>query len=385
MPFFKQKEEAQTWTVDPHSHGKIWLSADPNEFLPPVNQLRLVQMRHTNPLDKIHLIYDSVLLSTDSLHALKNFCNIHRIITIDVREVVFPFCGTPEEHALVKCYEDEVRHLDEFGSLAAASDILRFLGPVYRLYGIYSDFDVIIDTSAIPIRDVKIKRPFLLPLKFVGGFSIFDTNWSTYLCNDILAFSANKVETDPLIVEIQRRMIASCAQEGTLNPYRSDMLSDQLIMQKLANHRSNRTVRELRANFIDALKKTVISSVKLQNLIDSVTQKTVMCTTGPHMLTQFFYSKYQSLDQSFMKNFSLAQYDGLNEIALKSQIETSVSDTSFIEGGKRALHKKAIKMDLAATRIQQFFRAPKRRCAESTYLWKRPPKAKKDQSHCVIS
>lgn len=53
-------------------------------------------------------------------------------------------CKTTEEKKLLTIYHDELRHFGSGGNFGTASDILRWLKPIYAL-GTYSDFDVIID------------------------------------------------------------------------------------------------------------------------------------------------------------------------------------------------------------------------------------------------
>ncbi|MBN9230775.1 MAG: hypothetical protein BGO90_07795 [Legionella sp. 40-6] len=130
-----------TYNFNPHRHVKIWLSKDKDSFLNLENRVRLVKMRDDNPEDEITFIYDSSLLSARAQLELQTFCKQYGIIAKDVRTEIIPFCATDNQQTLIALYEDEIGNLDTGGNLAAASDILRWLKPVYDS-GIYSDFDI---------------------------------------------------------------------------------------------------------------------------------------------------------------------------------------------------------------------------------------------------
>ena len=104
----------------PHRHVKIWLTKDRASFMPLVNQLRLVNMRNINPLDKIHLIYDSTLLSESALTDLDVFCKTYEITAHDAY-TIFQTCQTEEEQLLISIYQDEITHLDNGGNVTTPS------------------------------------------------------------------------------------------------------------------------------------------------------------------------------------------------------------------------------------------------------------------------
>ncbi|WP_233588643.1 glycosyltransferase family 88 protein [Legionella sp. km535] len=149
----------KVYQYNPHLHVKIWLSNKPGIFMNTENQMRLISMREKNPTDSISLIYDSSLLNEQALKNLYRFCAEHRITPVDAHQ--FPENLTTEnEKKLYEFYRDEITHLSEGGNLAVASDILRWLSPVYSV-GAYTDFDVPVDTSKLPAR-VSVKAPLLL-------------------------------------------------------------------------------------------------------------------------------------------------------------------------------------------------------------------------------
>jgi len=170
--------EKKQYEFNPHRHVKIWLSKDPLVFMNEQNQLRLVQMRSACPSDEINLIYDSQLLSEKAHHALLAFCPKHDIKAVDVRKIILQ-CDQDSERQLIKIYEDEISHLDAGGNLAAASDILRWLEPVFRL-GTYSDFDVKVSTKALP-KTILVFGEMLFNIGSVLESDVFQSE-SVYVC-----------------------------------------------------------------------------------------------------------------------------------------------------------------------------------------------------------
>lgn len=150
------------YTFNPHRHVKIWLSANPNVFLNPLNQLRLVRLRAINPRDKITFFYDSHLLNPEAIRELGVFCTKHHIQALDVRDAVFPHCRDLLDRRLIQAYQDEVDHLETGGNLASASDKLRLLAPIF-LQGTYSDFDVDVQTASLP-ETIEVGSPILIRL-----------------------------------------------------------------------------------------------------------------------------------------------------------------------------------------------------------------------------
>lgn len=148
-----------TYRYNPHRHVKIWLSKDPEVFMNTENQMRLIAMRLQNPQDDIHLIYDASLLTPHALSQLQTFCQEHGIRPIDA-DAFSQQTLSDKEKSLYGFYKDEITHLKAGGNLAVASDILRWLRPVYEL-GTYTDFDVPVDTSNLG-DTVTVGAPLLL-------------------------------------------------------------------------------------------------------------------------------------------------------------------------------------------------------------------------------
>lgn len=151
--------EIKKYLYNPHRHVKIWFSNKPAVFLNTENQMRLIAMRDKNPDDAISLVYDSSLLNQQAINDLHDFCREHTIAPIDANDFG-PKLVTEKERILYKYFKDEVTHIGEGGNLALASDIIRWLNLVYT-QGTYTDFDVPVDTSALPDQ-VAVAVPLLL-------------------------------------------------------------------------------------------------------------------------------------------------------------------------------------------------------------------------------
>ncbi|KTD38521.1 putative glucosyltransferase Lgt1 [Legionella nautarum] len=198
------------YPFNPHRHVKIWLSNDPNSFLNVENQLRLIRMRATNPEDEINLVFDSKLLSSRAVDDLHSFCETYNIVAKDIRTDVLPEYNTPEEEDLTNLYEEEIANLNAGGNLGVASDILRWLHPVYEL-GTYTDFDVPVDTRNLP-PTMMVERPFLFNL---GSIIVNNDIESPVPNNDTIAVVDSEAAFED-IQKIQRCIYTSCvASPGT--------------------------------------------------------------------------------------------------------------------------------------------------------------------------
>jgi len=172
-----------TYNFNPHRHVKIWLSTNEDSFLNYENQLRLGAMRTKNPDDEINLVYSQSLLLDKSHNELFAYCDKHNITPISIEIDIIPNCKTDQELSLAELYNNEIKNLKNGGgNPAAASDILRWISPVYNL-GTYTDFDVEVDTKEIPAM-IEIKSPLLLNLGSVsipGAANILSFN------NDVIS------------------------------------------------------------------------------------------------------------------------------------------------------------------------------------------------------
>ncbi|MBN9228155.1 MULTISPECIES: glycosyltransferase family 88 protein [Legionella] len=147
------------YQYNPKLHVKIWLSNNPNVFMNLENQIRLIEMREKNPNDTIHLVYESTLLTHSSVNALREFCREHHIFYIDAN-TIHSSLQSDDEKKLYSFYKDEIYNLKTGGNLAVASDILRWLSPIFKK-GTYTDFDFPVDTSQLP-NLIPTETPILL-------------------------------------------------------------------------------------------------------------------------------------------------------------------------------------------------------------------------------
>ena len=188
--------------INPHHHVKIWLSGNPDVFLNPENQLRLVKMRADNPNDRIHFVYDSRLLSPNALQTLHAFCDKYQIIALDAKTEVSDQLKTDEERRLFQWYLTEITSLGEGGNLASASDILRVLSPVYEK-GIYSDFDVVVKTAHLP-PEIEIEAPLLLR---VGSIKMFYGMEQIVVNNEVLALASEEDAAAKAIKKVHQAIL----------------------------------------------------------------------------------------------------------------------------------------------------------------------------------
>ena len=174
-------------------------------------------MREINKGDDIHFMFDSAFLSEKAIGEMNHFCIKHHIILKDIRTEIIPACTTLEEQTLIRLYEDEVQHLDEGGNLAVASDLLRWVKPVYEL-GTYSDFDTKIDTRKLA-KAIQVDSPLLLNIGSILVQSGQALETITYPSHEEIALNTDIIAiVDPEkaqenIVELQRFIIEACTKE----------------------------------------------------------------------------------------------------------------------------------------------------------------------------
>lgn len=208
-------------SYDPHRHVKIWISSKPNEFLNLENQIRLIQMREKNPHDHIHFIYAGSLLNKTALKDQDIFCQEYNIIPIDAdSKNIQQHLQNQTERKLYEYYKDEILNLNKGGNPAVASDILRWLSPIYSL-GTYTDFDFPIDTTNLP-KQLTVNSPLIMnigSLKILGNYFIL-------VNNDFIWCSP---DSNALIQKIQKHLIKK------LENYDNDFIEE--IITKTFNNK----------------------------------------------------------------------------------------------------------------------------------------------------
>lgn len=202
------------YTLNPHRHVKIWLSSNPDVFLNQENQLRLVNMRGTNPVDSIQLIYAKRLLSEQAFVDLTAFCEKHHIIPVSIEDEIIPEClrGESEtEKRLIGLSEQEIAAINHGGNLAAASDILRWLKPVFSR-GIYSDMDVTPKTKGLP-EEITVEAPVIMNIGSISipisGLPLSNKLESLALNNDIIAVVGDDQRAQQIIQKVQQYILGA--------------------------------------------------------------------------------------------------------------------------------------------------------------------------------
>lgn len=309
-----------THKINLHQHVKIWLSKEPDVFLPLINQRRLIKQRYANPKDTIHLVYDARLLSPKAQKDLDDFCAKYKIEPINVETINVK----PDEKGLLDAYHLEISNLKSGGNPAPASDILRWLSAIYTK-GIYTDFDIKVDTSKLP-ETITINAPILLD----GGSMSFGSMELACLNNHIIGVSENP---DPdLIRAIQNNIVR------TYNTRDHYAICSNVYNELIQNCSDNSdlctylTSARNTLKFINQLDQTVKNPCELrQNLkrFDHVKTQVLM-STGPSMVTLSLFDTIIKTPQDVDKEvapFVLSSY-GLRD-AFKTFNTVGLHDTKF--------------------------------------------------------
>ncbi|QEY51684.1 glycosyltransferase family 88 protein [Legionella longbeachae] len=223
------------YQYNPKLHVKIWLSNDPNVFINLENQIRLLEMREKNPKDTVHLVYDSTLLTHSSVQALHEFSKENDIILIDAHRIK-DILELENEKKLYGFYNEEISNLNSGGNLGVASDILRWLSPIYKL-GTYTDFDVPIDTANIP-STIPVDSPLLLN---IGSLKIGKKEF--ILANNDFVAIIDEVAGKNEIERVQNGLLATLSQYDTdfIEKTEKELLTDSFINRYIIKLMKNRS------------------------------------------------------------------------------------------------------------------------------------------------
>ncbi|CEG56091.1 glycosyltransferase family 88 protein [Legionella fallonii] len=237
----------EMYQYNPHHHVKIWLSNKPAVFMNTENKMRLIEMRELNPKDVIHLVYDSSLLNTKALDELAAFCKEHAITPVDANSFEHEIISEKEKK-LFKFYKDEINNLNDGGNLAVASDILRWLYPVYSKGG-YTDFDVPVDTSALP-ETVNVHTPLLLNIG-----SLRTRNKDVILSNNDYIAVVDPEAAKEEIEKVQEGVISVLQQydndfiEKTIEEFGRDSFINQYLIQFMKNRSESIYIARSKSEF----------------------------------------------------------------------------------------------------------------------------------------
>ncbi|KTD06585.1 putative glucosyltransferase Lgt1 [Legionella gratiana] len=223
------------YQYNPSFHVKIWLSNDPAVFMNLENQIRLIEMREKNPHDLIHLVFDSTLLTHASVQALHEFSKENNIALIDAHTVDEKLV-LGNEKKLYSFYKEEVSNLNAGGNLGVASDILRWLSPVFRK-GTYTDFDVPINTQNIPSH-ISVEMPLLLN---IGSLKIGKKEF--ILANNDFVAIVDEVAAKNEIDRVQSGLLAKLTRYDTdfIERTENELIADSFINRYLIKLMKNRS------------------------------------------------------------------------------------------------------------------------------------------------
>ncbi|KTD00375.1 hypothetical protein OQJ19_15930 [Fluoribacter gormanii] len=223
------------YQYNPNLHVKIWLTNNPNVFMNLENQIRLIEMREKNPTDSIHLVYDSNLLTHSSVTSLHEFCREHKIISLDAH-TIHTSLQSDNEKKLYDFYKDEICNLKSGGNLAVASDILRWLSPVFKK-GTYTDFDFPVDTSNLP-KMIATEMPILLN---IGSLKMGKKEF--ILSNNDFVAIVDEIAARKNIERVQSGLISRLEHYDTdfIERTESELNADSFINRHLLKFMKNRS------------------------------------------------------------------------------------------------------------------------------------------------
>lgn len=430
--------DKKQYLFNPHRHTKIWLSKDENVFLNQENQLRLINMRVINPEDTINFIYAKELLSEDAQRNLIKFCKIHRINPVSIEEEIIPLCaGNANEEKLIELYQQEIRQLTG-GNLAAASDMLRWLKPVYS-QGTYSDFDVPVNTRDAPAEKV-VDAPMLLNM---GSARYTDDGIESLMINNDVISIVDANDAFEMISRIQTSIIESSISSkrftDSLNKIiekasKSNRLDfevqtpDFILLSFLSYIELNLTTEINLPDFRSKLIELTNSNESFLELLSQINDKpleniradllhnqtfpynedeiittarkeyqeqfiklSVMYITGPVALYSVFepYSTWDKINQN--KQYAYSNY-GLNAVFLSNNSanfhstkqdilkklfkqNAKTNDASWLESGQARIQNQEKAFNTSARTLQRFFRGVSQSQKENKEYAKRPPRA----------
>lgn len=228
-------KEKKMYQYNPKLHVKIWLSNNPSIFMNLENQIRLIEMRERNPNDIIHLVYESTLLTQSSITALHEFCREHNIVPINAN-FIQDSLHSENEKILFNFYKDEISHLNTGGNLAVASDILRWLSPVFKK-GTYTDFDFPVDTSQLP-EFIPTETPILLN---IGSLKLGKKEF--ILANNDFVAVIDAIAAKNAIDRVQNGLIARLSHYDTdfIERTEKELNQDSFINRYLLKFMKNRS------------------------------------------------------------------------------------------------------------------------------------------------
>ncbi len=207
-----------------------------------------------------------------------------------------------KERALYAFYQDEIKNLNAGGNLGIASDIIRWISPVYKL-GSYSDFDVPVDTTDLG-KTIDVEAPLLLnigSLSISGKEVILSNNDYVAVVDEEAAFSKIEKVQDGLIKTLSRYEtdFIEEAEKSLEDSFFSRLLLGSMqtraesiyIKKSTSVEGPARSSRELRHHLNKAMTDHELF-LKFNGVTQSATKKTVMARLRKELSDQLGWFKW---------------------------------------------------------------------------------------------
>ena len=155
------------YRIDTKKFYRIWFSKNRDSFLNVENQIRLAAMRYANPQTNISVVYSSKLLSEKAKKEMAEFSKRFQVTFVDLDKEISQWIQTQKDKVLHAYVQQELEKWvkDEGGNCAVASDIVRWIECVIEKLGIYTDFDVYVNSQGKMEDSYLSEAPILYPVK----------------------------------------------------------------------------------------------------------------------------------------------------------------------------------------------------------------------------
>ncbi|MBS0290003.1 MAG: hypothetical protein JSS07_08240 [Proteobacteria bacterium] len=167
-----KKDNDSSFELDTRKLYRIWYTKNPEVYLNGENKIRLIGLKHLNLEAKITLIYSSLVFSPTSLSEFNEFCARLKIDTLDFDTQLPALLKNDLDKEIYQLARSEIKNAlnNKGGNLGASSDCTRTLVPIIENFGIYSDFEPILNFSSLPPR-IGLQSAFILPIEKEPTFS----------------------------------------------------------------------------------------------------------------------------------------------------------------------------------------------------------------------
>lgn len=197
---------SKKYLVNPCRQYKIWLGQDVDEDLPLQYKSQLIDLRQKEGA-LLSLVYDSNKMALRVHQRLLDFCGMHQIAAVDIREEVFPKCQSQQERELIKIYQLEMDCASQGGSYFVAKQVLKWLKPIYEL-GMYVDFDVTLSLHKLNSQ-YAFKQPIIFDIK-----QLLTEDEGQVQIHSNIGMVTHTQDAKPFIEKIQNNIIKSYALQN---------------------------------------------------------------------------------------------------------------------------------------------------------------------------